>query len=148
MHSTPAIHRTGPKLHVHPEHVHFGRLVGQYNFIISVMTSLRGCVCLGVNGRSVEQYNFLIPVMKALVDKTRSMLEMDKYLPQLPSSHLSPTFFDDFRSYCRSHEWISFIHKMVSRVIVACGSASSKQRCYKEKMKAPRRCNSTVTRLK
>ena len=64
-----------------------------------------------------DTYSFLIPVMKALIDKTHDMFEMKKYLPHLPAAHLSPTFFDDFKSYCLSEEWTAFISKVV-RVLV------------------------------
>ena len=62
---------------------------------------------------STEHYNFFIPVMKALVDKTRGMLDMDTLLPSLPTTFSSPTFFEDFKTYCQSEEWINFMQKMV-----------------------------------
>ena len=60
-----------------------------------------------------EQYNFLIPIMKALVDKCHDMLDMSNLLPNLPSTQKSPTFFEDFKSYCRSEEWRIFMKKQV-----------------------------------
>ena len=55
--------------------------------------------------------------MKALIDKTHAMFEMDKYLSHLPAAHLSPTFFDDFKSYCLSEEWSAFISKVVRSLV-------------------------------
>ncbi|KAK2169991.1 hypothetical protein LSH36_5g09019 [Paralvinella palmiformis] len=60
-----------------------------------------------------EQYNFLIPIMKALVEKCHDMLDMANLLPSLPSTKLSPTFFDDFKTYCHSEEWRLFMKKQV-----------------------------------
>lgn len=61
-----------------------------------------------------EHYNFLIPVMKALVDKCGDLLNMKTYLPGLPMTHLSATFFDDFKKYIHHEEWRSFMRKQVS----------------------------------
>ena len=52
--------------------------------------------------------------MKALVDKCGDLLNMKTYLPGLPTTHLSATFFDDFRSYVHREEWRSFMRKQVS----------------------------------
>ena len=69
---------------------------------------------LNITGTGHEdQYNFLMPVMKALVDKTRGLLDMDALLPQLPTTFMSPTFYDDFKVYSQSSEWRNFMEKMV-----------------------------------
>ncbi|XP_064646322.1 neurobeachin-like protein 1 isoform X2 [Lineus longissimus] len=60
-----------------------------------------------------EHYSFLIPVMKALLEKCHDLLSLSAYLPSLPSTTASPTFFDDFKVYSRSEEWANFIAKQV-----------------------------------
>ncbi len=60
-----------------------------------------------------DHYSFLIPVMKALVDKCHDMLNMATLLPTLPTTQMSPTFFDDFKHYCQSAEWRNFMNKQV-----------------------------------
>jgi len=60
-----------------------------------------------------DQYSFLMPVMKALVDKCLDLLNMETYLPTLPSTTASPTFFDDFKKYCLSQEWTHFMERQV-----------------------------------
>ena len=60
-----------------------------------------------------DHYSFLIPVMKALVEKCADLLNMDTYLPTLPATAQSPTFFDDFKVYCNTDEWRNFMDKQV-----------------------------------
>eukprot|EP00105_Crassostrea_gigas_P036363 XP_019920511.1 PREDICTED: neurobeachin-like protein 1 [Crassostrea gigas] len=62
---------------------------------------------------SSDTYSFLIPVMKALLDKARSLLNLDLLLPDLPPTSNSPVFFDDFKSYCLSEQWKKFIESYV-----------------------------------
>ena len=63
-----------------------------------------------------DNYNYLIPVMKALIVKAYKLMLLDLNLPSLPSTSLSPTFFDDFKTYCKSEEWNKFIDSYVSKV--------------------------------
>lgn len=63
---------------------------------------------------SSDTYSFLIPVMKALLDKARSLLNLDLLLPDLPPTSNSPVFFDDYKTYCLSEEWKKFIESYVS----------------------------------
>ena len=66
--------------------------------------------------KNTEHYNFFIPVMKALVDKTRGMLDMDSLLPSLPQTITSPTFFEDFKAYCQSGECdVSYTYQIMHR---------------------------------
>ncbi|XP_060579246.1 neurobeachin-like protein 1, partial [Ruditapes philippinarum] len=60
-----------------------------------------------------DNYSFLIPVMKALIDKSYQLLNLDLNLPNLPSTMMSPTFFDDFKTYCKTEEWTTFIENYV-----------------------------------
>ena len=60
-----------------------------------------------------DQYNFLMPVMKALIDKCYGLLEIKTYLPNLPNTNNSPSFFDDFKTYCVTDEWKEFVEKHV-----------------------------------
>ncbi len=51
--------------------------------------------------------------MKALIDKCYDMLAMGMYLPGLPSAQATPSFYDDFKTYCQGQEWTSFMQKQV-----------------------------------
>ncbi|XP_053386541.1 neurobeachin-like protein 1 [Mercenaria mercenaria] len=62
---------------------------------------------------ATDNYSFLIPVMKALIDKSYQLLNLDLNLPNLPSTTMSPTFFDDFKTYCKTEEWTTFINNYV-----------------------------------
>ena len=62
-----------------------------------------------------DTYSFLIPVLKALIDKSYTLLNMEIYLPNLPATARSPTFFDDFRIYCGGCEWSTFVCTQVSQ---------------------------------
>ncbi|CAH1788242.1 unnamed protein product [Owenia fusiformis] len=61
----------------------------------------------------LDNYQFVIPVMKALIEKSYEVLNMSLHLPSLPPTTMSPTFFDDFKSYSKSEEWRTFISKQI-----------------------------------
>ncbi|ESO94157.1 hypothetical protein LOTGIDRAFT_232423 [Lottia gigantea] len=63
---------------------------------------------------NTDNYSFLIPVLKALIDKAHDLMNLDNYLPSLPSTNQSPTFFDDFKTYCQSEEWKTFIQNYIN----------------------------------
>lgn len=61
-----------------------------------------------------EQYSFLMPVMKALLEKSRTVLNLNANVPDLPPTSAGPVFFHDFQMYSGSKQWTSFIEKKVS----------------------------------
>lgn len=75
-----------------------------------------------------DNYSFLIPVMKALIDKSYQLLTLDINLPNLPSTTMSPTFFDDFKTYCRTDEWTNFIENYVCTCLYVENSVLSEWR--------------------
>jgi hypothetical protein len=59
-------------------------------------------------------YAFLIPIMKSLVEKSYDILQMNFKVPNIPLfSAISPSFYEDFKSYCKTDEWRVFIDKHV-----------------------------------
>ncbi|XP_025103761.1 neurobeachin-like protein 1 isoform X2 [Pomacea canaliculata] len=56
-----------------------------------------------------DNYAFLMPVLKALMDKAHALLTIEHLLPNLPQTTRSPTFFDDFHTYCKTEEWNNFM---------------------------------------
>ncbi|CAI9726854.1 1 isoform X1 [Octopus vulgaris] len=68
---------------------------------------------LAINENS-DTYSFVIPVLKALIDKSYTLLNMEIYLPHLPPTSRSPTFFDDFRVYCQEKEWSDFVSTQIN----------------------------------
>ncbi|XP_076450797.1 neurobeachin-like protein 1 [Babylonia areolata] len=60
-----------------------------------------------------ENYTYLMNVLKALIGKAHTLLTIDHLLPHLPHTAMSPTFFDDFRTYCNTEEWLSFMHNYI-----------------------------------
>lgn len=60
-----------------------------------------------------EHYAFLIPIMKCLIEKCHSLLQMNVQVPNIPFNNVSPTFYEDFKEYCKSDEWRIFIQKQV-----------------------------------
>lgn len=63
-----------------------------------------------------EQYSFLMPVMKALLEKSRSILNLNSNTPDLPPTSSGPVFFHEFQMYCTSKQWNNFVDKGVSFV--------------------------------
>jgi hypothetical protein len=52
--------------------------------------------------------------MKCLIEKCYNLLQMNVQVPNIPFSNISPTFFDDFKDYCKTDEWQIFIQKQVA----------------------------------
>lgn len=59
-------------------------------------------------------FAFLIPVIKCLMEKSASVLNMAKYLPSVPLSNLTPSFFDKFKEYSLSLEWKDFVKNHIT----------------------------------
>ncbi|XP_067686159.1 neurobeachin-like protein 1 [Haliotis asinina] len=75
------------------------------SYIIGTLNS----IIIGAVDENTDNYSFLVPVLKALVDKAHTLLNIEVNLPNLPQTTMSPTFFDDFRSYCHTEEWKTFV---------------------------------------
>lgn len=60
-----------------------------------------------------QHYAFLIPILKSLIDKSHSLLQMTVQVPNIPCSSISPTFYEDFKEYCKSDEWRDFVNYKV-----------------------------------
>lgn len=54
-----------------------------------------------------------MPVLKALLEKSRIILNLPKNVPDLPPTASGPVFFNDFQMYSTSKQWDSFINKVV-----------------------------------
>ena len=77
------------------------------------------------SSEKTDNYSYTIPVLKALIEKAEPLLTLDLNLPNLPSTSLSPTFFDDFKTYCLDEEWTMFIDNYVSVALVTITSGSA-----------------------
>ena len=80
-------------------------LIGSIDMIINK--------CLKSGDFHENYYAFLIPIMKCIVDKSYSLLQMNFQIPNIPLTSVTPTFYEDFRDYCKSDEWRIFIDKQV-----------------------------------
>lgn len=65
-----------------------------------------------------EEYSFLMPVMKALIEKCRSVFNLDSVLPDLPPTSSGPVFFNDFQMYSTSKKWRNFMDRIVSTMFL------------------------------
>ena len=63
-----------------------------------------------------ETYAYLIPLTRAMIEIYRDQLKMTDFLPDLPTTDTSPTFFEDFQNYCRKGEWRTYMQKQVGSV--------------------------------
>lgn len=68
---------------------------------------------LSLAAQEHETYAYLIPLARAMIEIYREQLKMTNFLPHLPTTDTSPTFFEDFQSYCRSEEWRIYMQKQV-----------------------------------
>lgn len=55
-----------------------------------------------------------MPVMKALLEKSRIVLNLSANVADLPPTSAGPIFFHDFQMYSGSKQWTTFIEKKVS----------------------------------
>jgi hypothetical protein len=51
--------------------------------------------------------------MKCLIEKCYNLLQMNVQVPNIPFNNISPTFYEDFKDYCRTEEWRIFIQKQI-----------------------------------
>jgi hypothetical protein len=63
-------------------------------------------------------YAFLIPILKCIVNKCYVLLKMNFQVPNIPLANFTPTFYEDFKDYCKTDEWRIFIEKQVCLVLL------------------------------
>ncbi|CAF1331676.1 unnamed protein product, partial [Didymodactylos carnosus] len=66
---------------------------------------------MSIKSENQEHYPYLIPIMKTLVDKSYYLLQMNVQIPNIPLHKAAPSFLEDFKSYCQTAEWCTFIQK-------------------------------------
>ncbi|XP_010084029.1 PREDICTED: neurobeachin-like protein 2, partial [Pterocles gutturalis] len=60
-----------------------------------------------------ETFSWLVPIIRTLMDQCYETLQLQLFLPSLPPTNGSPTFYEDFQLFCTTPEWRSFIEKHV-----------------------------------
>lgn len=60
-----------------------------------------------------ETFSWLVPIVRTLMDQCYETLQLQLFLPSLPPTNGSPTFYEDFQLFCTTPEWRSFIEKHV-----------------------------------
>ncbi|OXB73991.1 UNVERIFIED_CONTAM: hypothetical protein H355_008850 [Colinus virginianus] len=60
-----------------------------------------------------ETFSWLVPIVRTLMDRCYETLQLQQFLPSLPPTNGSPTFYEDFQQFCTTLEWRSFIEKHV-----------------------------------
>ncbi|XP_064410109.1 neurobeachin-like protein 2 [Latimeria chalumnae] len=60
-----------------------------------------------------EIFSYLVPIIRTLMNCCYEVLQLQHYLPSLPPTNGSPTFFEDFQQFCVTTEWKTFIEKQV-----------------------------------
>ncbi|XP_026578840.1 neurobeachin-like protein 2 [Pseudonaja textilis] len=60
-----------------------------------------------------ETFSWLVPIIRALMDQCYETLQLQRFLPSLPPTNGSPTFYEDFQVFCTHQEWLSFIEMHV-----------------------------------
>ncbi|XP_062978473.1 neurobeachin-like protein 2 isoform X1 [Elgaria multicarinata webbii] len=60
-----------------------------------------------------ETFSWLVPIIRTLMDQCYDILQLQHFLPSLPPTNGSPTFYEDFQVFCTTPEWIAFIEKHV-----------------------------------
>ncbi|XP_059693904.1 neurobeachin-like protein 2 isoform X4 [Haemorhous mexicanus] len=60
-----------------------------------------------------ETFSWLVPIIRTLMDQCYETLQLQQFLPSLPPTNGSPTFYEDFQLFCTTPEWRGFIEKHV-----------------------------------
>uniref|UniRef100_A0A8D0HAD2 Neurobeachin like 2 n=1 Tax=Sphenodon punctatus TaxID=8508 RepID=A0A8D0HAD2_SPHPU len=60
-----------------------------------------------------ETFSWLVPIIRTLMDQCYDTLQLQHFLPSLPPTNGSPTFYEDFQLFCTTLEWKAFIEKHV-----------------------------------
>ncbi|XP_066487542.1 neurobeachin-like protein 2 [Tiliqua scincoides] len=60
-----------------------------------------------------DTFSWLVPIIRTLMDQCYGTLQLQHFLPSLPPTNGSPTFYEDFQVFCTSLEWKTFIEKHV-----------------------------------
>lgn len=60
-----------------------------------------------------EIFSWLVPIIRTLMDQCYETLQLQQFLPSLPPTNGSPTFYEDFQLFCTTPEWRGFIEKHV-----------------------------------
>lgn len=60
-----------------------------------------------------ETFSWLVPIVRTLMDRCYETLQLQLFLPSLPPTNGSPTFYEDFQLFCTTPEWRGFIEKHV-----------------------------------
>uniref|UniRef100_A0A8C8SSA1 Neurobeachin-like protein 2 n=1 Tax=Pelusios castaneus TaxID=367368 RepID=A0A8C8SSA1_9SAUR len=60
-----------------------------------------------------EAFSCLLPIIRTLLDQCYDTLQLQRFLPSLPPTNGSPTFYEDFQLLCATPEWRAFIEKHV-----------------------------------
>lgn len=60
-----------------------------------------------------ETFSWLMPIVRTLMDQCYETLQLQLFLPSLPPTNGSPTFYEDFQLFCTTPEWRGFIEKHV-----------------------------------
>ncbi|XP_025945583.1 neurobeachin-like protein 2 isoform X1 [Apteryx rowi] len=60
-----------------------------------------------------ETFSWLVPIIRTLMDQCYESLQLQHFLPSLPPTNGSPTFYEDFQLFCKTAEWRGFIEKHV-----------------------------------
>ncbi|XP_059585234.1 neurobeachin-like protein 2 isoform X1 [Alligator mississippiensis] len=60
-----------------------------------------------------ETFSWLVSIIRTLMDQCYDTLQLQHFLPSLPPTNGSPTFYEDFQVFCTTPEWRVFIEKHV-----------------------------------
>ncbi|KAM3822734.1 neurobeachin-like protein 2 isoform 1-T1 [Vipera latastei] len=60
-----------------------------------------------------ETSSWVVPIIRTLMDQCYDTLQLQHFLPSLPPTNGSPTFYEDFQVFCTHPEWLTFIEKHV-----------------------------------
>ncbi|XP_056156935.1 neurobeachin-like protein 1 [Lampris incognitus] len=78
-----------------------------------LLGNVEGILRRSVQKQNEDTYTFLVPLLRTLLSKVHRLLYMELHLPQLPDTNGSPSFFEDFKLYCKSPEWRVYLDKYI-----------------------------------
>ncbi|XP_071942779.1 neurobeachin-like protein 1 [Antedon mediterranea] len=79
-----------------------------------ILGSMHSALISSLNTIEIKTYAYIVPLIRAMIEIYYQPLKMSSFLPNLPTTDTSSSYFEDFQKYCLSEEWKLYIEKQVT----------------------------------
>ncbi|XP_033101707.1 neurobeachin-like protein 1 [Anneissia japonica] len=79
-----------------------------------ILGSMHSALMNSLKATEIKTYAYIVPLIRAMIEIYYQQLKMSSFLPNLPTTDTSASYFEDFQQYCLSEEWKLYIEKQVT----------------------------------